>query len=312
MTVFAAAGAAALCLASRQVDGAETGSVCADPRVHVEGELDARWLAPVIDVCEQLGSMTDVDPSARLRIVAAGKDVIVEATLQDGRTAMRRITRPDDLRLTIEALVTLPPEPPKTAPSKETTTAPLATTTAAQPAPNPTTAASMASIEIGVSGVGRVSGAPTYLTTGPTAYAGLRVDEWLLGVTARWDAYGRKAGGDFSGLEIDGIGAGFLLVRRVARGSVASFDVGASALLLEDSQTYVTPAGDEKSGTSPDARVGLLGRLHVGSEHWRWIVTLDGEVSPSRLRRDIRIDPELPVLPKWSVGLGLGLRWGEP
>jgi len=53
--------------------------------------------------------------------------------------------------------------------------------------------------KLGISAEGRVSGAPTYLAIGPAAYGGLRVDDWLLGVTARWDAYEKLARGASSG-----------------------------------------------------------------------------------------------------------------
>ena len=57
---------------------------------------------------------------------------------------------------------------------------------------------------------------------------------------------------------------------------------------------------------------GSFARLVLGDGPMRFLTELDGEVSPTRLRRETRIDPMLPPLPTWSVGGSLGAEWAGP
>ncbi len=91
----------------------------------------------------------------------------------------------------------------------------------------------------------------------------------------------------------------------------AAAELGASTSLLVQSQSYEGEKG-EKVGSVVDARLGLVTRALFGGGNRRFIVTLNGEVSPTRLRRKLRVDDALPPLPSWDVGLGIGAAWGEP
>src|SRR6266545_346693 len=86
-------------------------SVCSDARVEIAAPLSPPWNERVLRMCEELAEMRDVDPSARLRLVPAGQDLLVEAVLEDGRTAQRQVHLTESLMLTVEALVLIPVVP---------------------------------------------------------------------------------------------------------------------------------------------------------------------------------------------------------
>src|SRR5690349_4468333 len=90
---------------ARSQGAVDTPDTCADPRVQVEGVPSADWRDSVERLCQALQHMKDVDPSVRLRIVPKDAALEVEATLGDGRVALRRVHAPEDLLLTVEALV---------------------------------------------------------------------------------------------------------------------------------------------------------------------------------------------------------------
>jgi hypothetical protein len=288
---------------------------CSDGRLRVDGELSEDWRNSVVRLCDALSKMRDVDPSVRLRIVPADDDVLVEATLGDGRAAIRRVHSPDDLAFTVEALVALPAEPtPQPAP---VTTAPATTVPIAAPpersspesATWPQPASRGLGVEIGGALMGRVAGAPTYLMAGPEFYAGLRPGKWLFALTFRWEPVAALTDPAPSGFDLDSAGAGFMLAHRIFQGSV-TFDAGFNAILLADRETYDN-GEREVSDTDGDMRVGLLGRLLFGGPEWRWTITMEAEASPLRVSGPLRVAPGLPTLPTWALGLGVGAAWEE-
>ncbi len=303
------AGVAAFSIGARPARA--LAGACVDPRVRLEGEIDSKWIEPIVRVCEDLAKMPGVDSAARLRIIASGDQIIVIVTLEDGRTAVRRLQAGADLRTTVEALMTVPPSPkpeveapPVAIPEPPRTTLPAQEPASAAAAPATTT------MEIGVAVSGRLANRPTYLSLGSSAYAGLRVGRWLVGVSARWDAVQRPARrSTLEGLAMDSFGTGFLVAGRVAGSNAVALDVGATTLLLVESQSHVKD-GDDRAGSATDVRLGVVGRVHLGPRALRFTVAVDAEISPSRTRRTIRIDEALPPLPAWSIGLGLGATWG--
>ncbi|APR78571.1 Hypothetical protein A7982_03918 [Minicystis rosea] len=66
--------------------------------------------------------------------------------------------------------------------------------------------------------------------------------------------------------------------------------------------------GSEAEGAKVDARValGLRATLHW-SRTWRGVLGIDGEVAPASAIGARRIDPVLPPLPAYSVGLTFGV-----
>lgn len=296
--------------ASNHVAAAES---CADPRVSVQGELDPRWLAPVIDLCEALKALPDLDPQAKLRLVPKGADIVVEVRLADGRTALRRVGSPDELRLTVEALMTTLPTPPP--PERPASREPAP---AAQP-PAPTVAP-IGAKKPGEAGVtfewaalaaGRVAGTPTYLSVGPAGHVALRAGDWQLALSTRWDAYQTVARPSVRSFEMDTVAAGFGVARRVLNAPSLRLDLGPNILLVNEAQSVESTEG-EQAGSQADLRLGAVLRSWFGASSLRVVTQLDAEVSPTRLRRDIHVDASLPTLPTWSVGIGAGLGWATP
>jgi hypothetical protein len=114
--------------------------------------------------------------------------------------------------------------------------------------------------------------------------------------------------------EMESLGAGFSIGKRAFAAPGLGLDVGGSALLLAEKQSFAhrdVASAPEVSDVEPDIRVGLFSRLSLGQSAWQWAVSLDAEVSPLRLRRARRIEPDAPTLPTWSVGLGLGAAWSD-
>ena len=310
------------------------GVSCPDARVHIQGELAPLWVEPVTRLCEEFGSLADLDPAVHLTLSMLGEELVVEAVASEGRTATRRVRAPEDLRLKVEALVRLPAD--ADAPGEQAESQPSAATPSvsvvAKPAmpsvsvvpergePSHTAQPSASGsqlqlqsplrIEVSVSGLGRVSLAPTYESAGVAAHAGLRSGAWLLALTVRWEPliqYGSKAPREF---EMDSLGAGFVVTRRVARAKAVELELGAATSLIDEIQSH-TPVDVEKTSYAADVRVGLLSRLLLGAAVWRWMLWVESDVSPLRVGRNLRLDPELPRLPTWSIAIGLGVVWSE-
>ena len=102
-----------------------------------------------------------------------------------------------------------------------------------------------------------------------------------------------------------------LSVARRFRPSIGSMDVGVGPRLITETQSYDAASG-ERSGSLTDVRLASFARFALGQSELRGYLEVDAELSPARIRRVISIDPDLPSLPAWSVGVGAGLAWGQP
>lgn len=292
-------------------------TACKDERVQVEGALSDQWLDAVIRLCDALAKMNDVDPSARLHIAQSDADLVVGAVVADGRVAVRRVQAPEELLPTVEALVVLPAQSAETATAPAVPAAPPASPPPlvapaperiAAPAPS-APAAQRLRIEVGAEAVGRIARAPTYLSAGFELYAGLRTGAWLLALSVRFDPVVELVH-PVHGFEVDTGGAGFVIARRVIEGPIA-LDAGLDTWLLAERQDYLIEGGHEASDTDVDVRLGGLGRVLFGAPKLRWALSLQAEVSPLRLRRDLQVAEGLPKLPSWAIGLGFGAAWEE-
>jgi hypothetical protein len=293
----------------------------------------------------------DTDVTARVRILPADPDLIVEISLRDGRSTIRRVRDPAALTPTLEALLSLPPaekqaseQPPQRAEDPSATTRGFLAAEQQSPAPAPPRDASAASekprppaedtatpsphgkgaestpqsavrMELGGAAGGRVAG-HRYLSFAPGGFAQLRVESLLFGVTARWDAVQGRSSTAVPNFEMDTLAVGVSVGRRWSEAPLR-IDVGVSPRLIAETQSYqANPAAPseatEQAATQTDLRLGAFARIAFGRGAFRPLLELDAELSPSRLRRDIRIDPVLPPLPSWSAGISAGVAWGEP
>jgi hypothetical protein len=77
-----------------------------------------------------------------------------------------------------------------------------------------------------------------------------------------------------------------------------------------ESQSIRLPQSNQEDADSvTDVKLGGLLRLQFGRSDVRFAITLDGELSPTRLRRPIHADADLPRLPTASFALAFGVAW---
>jgi hypothetical protein len=239
------------------------------------------------------------------------RDLALEVTVADGRFAARRITSPDALLATLEALIVVPtPEAPLVAEEPPPTiTSAWPSLEESAPPPRPAPAESNVAIELGGALGGRVA-AHGYLSAAPAGFAEIRVGSWLLGALIRWDVIGSKSAPLVDVFEMETVVVGIVVARRVGLG-FGSIDAGLSPRVAVETQTFEGGTG-EQSLSATDVRLGAFGRLAFGKSALRPIVELDADLSPSRLRRMVQLDPRLPELPSWSAGLSAGLAFTAP
>jgi len=161
-------------------------------------------------------------------------------------------------------------------------------------------------MEISFDLAGRIAGGE-YRSVAPTLAASLVVQRWLFGLCARWDLAQTADVASPAVFEMDTVGAGIAVARRLDV-RIGYLDVGFSPRLLAESQSFEA-SGKEISRSASDVRLASFARLAFGHGAFRFAVGLDGELSPARVRREIRLDAVLPPLPAWSAGLSAGLSW---
>jgi hypothetical protein len=290
---------------------------CSDPRIQVVGELSPVWSAEVGRVCAEVGRWSNVDPRVRLWFWQRGTTLVVDAMIPDGRMAERQVPEPADLQHTVEALAKLPPAHPP--PAEPITPPPAAVppdrrngpgSASVQPS-QPQPQSPSIGVELGAVGGGRVEGTPSYVSAGFVAWAGLRLEAWILGLQARWDPWQTQVGTRVPDFDMDTVGAGLMVARRFAIGRLLNLDAGLTTWMLNEAMSFQAPDGD-RSGVASDVRLGALARAHVGRQRLRLVVSAEAELSPIRARSRLRIDPSLPPLPSFGCGLALGASWGGP
>ena len=287
---------------------------CSGLGIRMEGDLSPQWRAVLERACLDIDQRF-TDPTAQTRISPADRDLAIAVTLADGRSTSRLVHLPEALRPTLEALIVLPPERRPSAPAVDVPP-PAPSIPSRQelpPAPSPVLPFAAAEPRVGIElggGVGARLAERSYLSLAVDAFAQMRVGSWLLGTAFRWDFLGQKQAPRVSTFETETVSAGLLVARRKTFG-FGALDVGVTPRLAVETQTYEGSAG-ESSLDATDVRLGAFGRLAFGTGALRGLVGLDGELSPTRLRRTLRLDPLLPPLPAWSLGISAGLQWAAP
>jgi hypothetical protein len=280
---------------------------CADRRITVIGALDERWIDALAGACAALATMADRDPYGRLTLLPSGRGLVLQVTSGSGRSATRRVDEPEALLPTLEALLTIPrgARAQHVAQADEPEAAGRAPVSSA-PAPNGER------LEISVGGTvgARLSGPRAFLFASPGGFFEVATGGWAVSIGMRWDELLVAEDVVAPGFEMDALSVSVTVARRWPL-SFGRFDLGLAPRLIAESQSYSPPTG-ERGGTSTDIRPALVARLELGRRRARFLVDLDADVSPSRLRRELRIDPELPRLQGWSVGLAVGAAWGGP
>jgi hypothetical protein len=279
-------------------------------KIAVQGDVEGRFLSALDEACKDLVG-EDIDAGVELQVVAEDGGVALRAVLPDGRTATRHLRSAAQLGLALNALTAKPPErrPALDRPNPSTDPFPaqnVAKDGIRHDAPN---AEHRFSLEVGAGASLHVAGAPTTITPSVAAYAGVLAGHWLGTLTVRWDPIQVPTGAASTSAEMDSAGAGIAVLRSVSALPVR-VDLGLEALFLLETQSVEGDNG-EHAATSADFRLGIATRALFGHSNPRWSVSAGVNGSPARLRRDVRLDPLLPPLPKWEAGIGLGASWSQ-
>jgi len=278
-------------------------AVCVDPHVRVRGDLEVRWLDPVASACEMLTTLPDRDPTAEV-IVTGGDELAIEVHLPDGRTAVRRVSDPELLARTLVALLTVPRAPPPPSPEPRK---PMIDPLPEAPAASAARPGRPLAIDVGLQLGGRIADGTDYVSVSPELWVDTRIDAWIIGLTARWELAQESNLPLPDGFEMETLAAGIALGRRLG-GAAFALDALISPRLVLETQSF----GEvETTVTAIDLRIGatLRGTFEVGQ--LSPFVGVDIELSPSRIRRDVRLDPLLPPLPTWNLAVSGGFAW-EP
>ncbi|MEO5728223.1 MAG: hypothetical protein ABI134_31735, partial [Byssovorax sp.] len=224
-----------------------------------------------------------------------------------GREAIRHVPSSRELASTAEALLaTTAPAPPPAA-RERATTAPGALDSRVKPAVDPAPRAPQHEPRFLATAMGgvRFSGPTRALWFAPELRATIPVDAWSVGI---WFRYALPytlvpVPKEFSMSQAN---LGFAAGRRLLSSPIEA------RLTVDPSIAVVSMEGDvgedEASGTMIDFQIGLgLSAALPITSTWRAVVRLDGELSPSGLGAERRIDPVLPPLPVFQLGASIGV-----
>ncbi|MEP6651991.1 MAG: hypothetical protein ABJA82_01450 [Myxococcales bacterium] len=289
--------------------------VCGDSRVRIIGSPEARWVDPIFRACATLSLMGDRDESAQVRLFVDGPDVLVQVSLEDGRSASRVVHSPEDLEVTLEALLSVPPVlrgvSRRAAPATKTPADDPELPVYDEPTAQPGAWDDALGLEAGATIGPRLAGPGPQIAASVSGFAQLRLRSWLFGMGMRGDIVEARRGESPPAFEMDTIAIALTMAQRV-RLSSSYVDLGVSPRFILDTQSAEIGKGAETSDSKTDVRLALFARLGWGSSKLRLLLEGDVEVSPGHLRRDTRIDPMFPLLPTWTAGVGIGASWSQP
>jgi len=277
---------------------------CSGPEISLvaPGRERSRWLTLRAHLAEHLRTLRDLDHCAQLTLRALGDGLALEVRAGDGRTASRLVESESQALRVSEALLTLPPKPTNDLPA-----APVFDEPGADPPPPAPT--SVARLELGVGAAARLGGVPLFIAEGIAGFAEVSVDPWVLGVSARWDVT--------TGLLTEPTLMDYYLMSGAVGVHVGRrFEVPSAslALLLGPNLVLETQGADDGKvdieGSAADVRLDFGARVAAPRQaSFRVFASADCEFSPARLVKSHFVQPGLPALPSFSIGLALGFGW---
>ncbi|MBI5532115.1 MAG: hypothetical protein HY898_05350 [Deltaproteobacteria bacterium] len=237
-----------------------------------------------------------------IEVIVDGERAVVRFRTIDGRTAEREIGSPAELVPAVQALLVAGPvRPAEDGQDLSKVTVRPGVGTAA-------TGSSMHAL-VGALATARIAAPGGYVSSGGSVFASVATSRWELGVVGDWDPiYGRVSGAVPSEFEMTSFGmAGQFAIRQPTRGPTLLF--GGRAGIGGVSQQ----SNDVVNGQRTEAHLGALaGAVMPAAWMARFRVTILGEVVPGRVGRERTLGPGLPILPWWSVGLGVGMEVEVP
>ena len=277
---------------------------CSGPEISLvaPGRERPRWLTLRAHLAEHLQALRDLDRCAQLTLRALGDGLAIEVRAGDGRTASRLVRSESQALRASEALLTLPPKPAGNLPAASAFDEPGAD-------PPPPAPISVARIELGVGAAARLGGVPLFIAEGIAGFAEVSVDPWVLGVSARWDIT--------TGLLTEPTLMDYYLMSGTVGVHVGRrFEVESAslALLLGPNLVLETQGADDGKvdieGSAADVRLDFGARVAAPRQaSFRVFASADCEFSPARLVKSHFVQPGLPALPSFSIGLALGFGW---
>lgn len=256
-------------------------SASAQCRIHVVGPESALWLPAADQLDRELAARAWSDRCSAVVVVAADGWARLTFTSRDGRTAERQMGDPVELVPAVQALSIEGPSlsvaPPAEASSPRAPSSPPA-----DRAPQPKPASEAGPYELNLlfgAQVGFRAGADHLISPCISAFGGVPVDRWELGILGRYEAhYVSTLGGNEGVPETSSIVFGVLAGRREPVGNVA-LRAGVTGLLAA-----LREEDGNKDGQA-EARLGAYG----------------GAVWPAKGTLGVRADLALEVVP-YSIG----------
>jgi hypothetical protein len=281
---------------------------------------------------EAFDGREDIDQPANVKLTQRDGAIVVEVLLPDGRSAVRSVSRQEDVIPTLEALLLVPQHrtPPPAAtpePAVDPTRAPPTDPSAAGQAPavsdravslpSPAHPPGNFRIELSVAGGARIGDGQTGVGIG--AFSNIELFGWLVGFDGRIDRYQKQDGSPPDGaLRLALLGG-----RRFRFDSIALDVVAGPAAALQGSEvveahTSMTGTVITRSSSGAVPRLVLASRLNFSARSTlHTFLGVDGEIGPqSASRPDVPFNVPVPIkdhrLPAWTVGLGFGATIGAP
>ena len=303
----------------------------------IEGTLDPLWITALASSCDALRTRVDLDSDTRLALHAFGDELVIEATLSDGRRAVRHVTTPLALGRVVEALLVLPsssrapatrelgapPEPPTTpdddqdddqhgagvdvAAIDDERPPPHADDLRAVHSPRAGSAPGAIGVRVAAGLMGRVT-RDARLSFGLMTTGGVSMGAAEFAVLARWEPKEQVPDGAVAGFESSSFGVGVLFGGHARIGTLTELAADAELILVERVESAQIGT-EEFGGSRTDLRIGANVRVELGSGSLRPFFGLDVEFSPVVVGRTVRIDAVLPPQTAWSAGLALGASW---
>jgi hypothetical protein len=303
------------------------------PAIAIEPDAGFRERFP--DLLEriraELAARPNLDACARVELGVQDVGLIgVSVTLPDGRTALRSVTRRDDVLPTLQALLLVPDHadaPPKLSPPPPRSQRAQHAQHAVQPErgdrdlPTPVLKPRELGFELSLISGARIGDGQFGYGAGVLSF--LEVKSWLLGFQGRADGYRSLSGGDpetalelaiLAGKRFDFAQAALDLSAGpgvAMKGVAFSQSESAPVLGMPAPASLMRPRSEPSSG--PVARLLVGARLGFRPRSiFRGFVGIDGEWGPAREPGAFGDDISSPRMPRYAVGLTLGATVGTP
>lgn len=258
--------------------------------------------------------LVGADPCARVRVLSAGGALVVVVTLQDGRTALRKVADEDEAIDAVDALVTIPLAPTVSATAPPPVVSPPLTPVGGPPADAPvpstgsTTTTPKSRLELGVGATVGIAGWPGFAGFGVAGLAQLHVAPHLVGVVVHFDPLGGPlADTDSRGrYRASSMSVAALFGRRFRAGGL-ELDLLGGLGLWAMNQEFKPPGQKEVRALRLDPRLVLSGRVSQegeGSVRGYLAVDLTAGWPSGEAPGD-----GLVAFPSSSATLALGLSW---